>query len=297
MKRKDFIRKGLLGTGIFITGTSSAKALHNSIDELKPLDPMDGPENLGFNHIPTTESTITHGKVLHKANTRGHADHGWLNTHHTFSFANYHNPERMHFGVLRVLNDDIVEQGRGFRTHPHDNMEIISIPLEGDLEHKDSMGNVSVIRHGDVQVMTAGTGIQHSEFNKNQDRPVKFLQIWVFPNKRGLTPRYDQITIKLAERRNKLQQILSPSPDDAGVWIHQNAWFHLGRFDKGHTIDYKLKSPGNGVYAFIINGDFTIDGTPLNHRDGLGLWDVSTFKIRADSQDAEVLLMEVPMTM
>ena len=189
--------------------------------------------------------------ILHKAETRGDADHGWLHSRHTFSFANYYDPERVNFGMLRVLNDDIVSAGRGFGSHPHDNMEIISIPLEGDLEHKDSMGNVSVIKHGDVQVMSAGTGITHSEYNKNKDKPVKFLQIWVFPNLRNVTPRYDQITLTQSERHNKLQQILSPDPDDAGVWIYQNAWFHLGQFDKGFSADYNIKLNGNGVYAFI----------------------------------------------
>ena len=234
-------------------------------------------------------------KILHKAETRGDANHGWLHSRHTFSFANYHNPERVHFGALRVLNDDIVAAGMGFGTHPHDNMEIISIPLEGDLEHKDSMGNISIIKHGDIQVMSAGTGIYHSEYNKNKDKPVKFLQIWVFPNKQNVTPRYDQITLKLADRHNTLQQILSPNPDDAGVWIHQQAWFHLGKFDKGQNLDYSLKSKGNGVYAFILSGDITINGQPLNSRDGFGIYNVDSISIQSDS-DAELLLMEVPMS-
>lgn len=232
--------------------------------------------------------------IIHKAETRGHANHGWLNSMHTFSFANYHNPERMHFGALRVLNDDTVEAGMGFGKHPHDNMEIISIPLEGDLEHKDSMGNVSVIRHGDIQVMSAGTGIFHSEYNKNKDSRVKFLQIWVFPNKKNVTPRYDQITLNIADRHNKLQQILSPNPEDEGVWIHQNAWFHMGTFDKGISIEYKIKAKGNGIYAFILKGDVTINGQVLSTRDGFGIWDVDSLSIKADS-DAEILLMEVPM--
>jgi len=235
--------------------------------------------------------------ILHKANTRGDANHGWLHSRHTFSFANYYNPERMNFGVLRVLNDDYVAPGKGFGTHPHDNMEIISIPLEGDLEHRDSMGNVAVIRHGDVQVMSAGTGITHSEYNKNTDRPVKFLQIWVYPNKREVTPRYDQITLDLKERVNRFQQILSPNPHDEGVWIHQDAWFHLGRFDEGFSANYKIKKPGNGVYAFIIKGDVTISEIPLNERDGLGIWDVDQIEVTSNSQDAEVLLMEVPMAL
>lgn len=232
--------------------------------------------------------------VLHKAATRGHADHGWLNSYHTFSFANYHNPERMHFGALRVLNDDTVEAGMGFGTHPHDNMEIISIPLEGDLEHKDSMGNVTVIKNGDIQVMSAGTGIQHSEYNKNKDSRVKFLQIWIFPNQKMVAPRYDQITLDETDRHNRLQQILSPHPEDEGVWIHQNAWFHLGKFDKGVQSEYDLKAAGNGVYAFILKGDVTINGQLLNTRDGFGIWEVDKLSIKADS-DAEFLLMEVPM--
>jgi hypothetical protein len=236
--------------------------------------------------------------VLHKAATRGHANHGWLNSYHTFSFANYYNPERMHFGVLRVLNDDTVEAGMGFGTHPHENMEIISIPLEGDLEHKDSMGNVAVIRNGDVQVMSAGTGVYHSEYNKNRDRLVKFLQIWVFPNKKNVQPRYDQITLNPSDRHNKLQQILSPLADTTGkggVWIHQDAWFHLGKFDKGFAEQYVIKKKGNGVYAFILSGKVNIDGTQLDGRDGMGIRDTEKISITADSE-SEFLLMEVPMT-
>jgi quercetin 2,3-dioxygenase len=291
MDRKDFLRKGLMGTGMLVTSAAMGQVIKNDIDELEPL------ETLGFNHIPNTESKIMSNTVLHRAATRGDANHGWLHSRHTFSFANYHNPERMHFGVLRVLNDDIVAAGKGFGTHPHDNMEIISIPLEGDLEHKDSMGNVSVIKNGDIQVMSAGTGITHSEYNKNTDHQVKFLQIWLFPNKKGVTPRYDQITLNLKDRQNKLQQILSPHKDDAGVWIHQDAWFHLGRFDKGYTSDYKIKRSGNGVYAFILKGDVTIEGQLLHERDGLGVWDTDKISILANSEDAEILLMDIPMTM
>jgi len=233
--------------------------------------------------------------ILHNADSRGDADHGWLHSRHTFSFADYYNPERMHFGMLRVLNDDYVAQGKGFGTHPHDNMEIISIPLEGDLEHRDSMGNISVIKNGDIQVMSAGTGITHSEYNKNSDKPVKFLQIWIFPNKRNVKPRYGQITLDLNDRHNKLQQIVSPDADDAGVWIHQDAWFHMGRFDKDFSVDYTLKKPSNGVYAFIIKGDVTMDGNALKERDGLAIRDTDIISVKANSQDAEVLLIEVPM--
>ncbi|MGB0880952.1 MAG: pirin family protein [Polaribacter sp.] len=234
--------------------------------------------------------------VIHKAATRGSANHGWLNSHHTFSFANYYNPERMNFGVLRVLNDDIVQAGMGFGTHPHDNMEIISIPLEGDLEHKDSMGNVAIIKEGDVQVMSAGTGLTHSEKNKNRDKEVKFLQIWVFPNKKNVTPRYDQISIKDIKKDNTFYQIVSPNKEDGGVWINQEAWFHLGDFEKGKTDTYAINKKGNGVYAFILKGDASINGQKLNERDGMGIWDIDKLEVTADS-DTEILLMEVPMTL
>jgi redox-sensitive bicupin YhaK (pirin superfamily) len=235
--------------------------------------------------------------VQHKSNSRGDANHGWLHSRHTFSFASYYNPDRVHFGALRVLNDDTVKAGMGFGTHPHDNMEIISIPLEGDLEHKDSMGNVAVIKHGDVQVMSAGSGISHSEYNRNNDKPVKFLQIWVFPNKKNVKPRYDQLTLNPEERINRFQQILSPDQNDEGVWIYQDAWFHLGRFDADFSASYKFKKAGNGVYAFILKGDFTIAGHQLNERDGIGIWDVTEINVTATSPDAEVLLMEVPMSL
>lgn len=241
------------------------------------------------------EFDVMANTILHKAETRGHANHGWLDSYHTFSFAEYYNPERIHFGALRVLNDDLVEAGMGFGTHPHDNMEIISIPLSGDLEHKDSMGNIAVIKNGDVQIMSAGTGIQHSERNKSRENVVRFLQIWLIPNKKNVTPRYGQITLNTADRHNKLQQIVSPNPEEEGVWIHQNAWFHLGRFDKDFSITYSTKLPGNGVYAFVLEGEFTIEGSNLKRRDGLGIRDTDKISIIATSQDAEILLMEVPM--
>ncbi|WP_101449881.1 pirin family protein [Aquimarina sp. MAR_2010_214] len=233
--------------------------------------------------------------IVHKSNTRGKAEHGWLNSHHSFSFANYYDPKRMNFGALRVLNDDIVAPGMGFGKHPHDNMEIISIPLEGDLEHKDSMGNTAVIKQGDIQVMSAGTGIFHSEYNKNTDQEVKFLQIWVIPNKRDVEPRYDQITLHTKNLKNQLYQILSPNTDDSGVWIHQKAWFYMGELEKGNTQNYMLKDPKNGVYAFILDGDVTVEGQNLNKRDGVGLWETDRIKIKADN-DSKILLMEVPMT-
>lgn len=289
MKRDEFLKKGLFGAAFIATSPSVSKLLANDNDELKPL------EIVGFNHIPKQKSEIMANTILHKAESRGHANHGWLNSHHTFSFANYYNPDRMHFGVLRVLNDDTVAPGMGFGTHPHDNMEIISIPLEGDLEHKDSMGNTQVIKHGDIQVMSAGTGITHSEYNKNSNQPVKFLQIWIIPHKKNVTPRYDQITLNTNDRHNKFQQILSPSVDDAGVWIHQDAWFFLGKFDKEKQTEYKIKQKNNGAYFFIISGEASVNGQLLNHRDGFGIWNSDKIEITSHADNTEILVMDVPM--
>lgn len=286
MNRKDFLKKGLLGAG----GLLAAAAIHTQDHDHELIEKRD----IGFNHLPNTKSTHMKNTVIHKAGTRGKADHGWLDSKHTFSFANYYNPERMNFGVLRVLNDDIVAPGMGFNTHPHDNMEIISIPLEGDLEHKDSMGNIAVIKNGDVQVMSAGTGIYHSEYNKNKDQQVKFLQIWVYPDKKNVEPRYDQITLKQADRKNRFQQILSPSSKDEGVWIHQQAWFHLSDMEAGKKLSYSLKKQGNGVYVFVLKGKIDIQGSSLEDRDGFGIWDINQFDIEANA-DTSLLLMEVPM--
>jgi quercetin 2,3-dioxygenase len=232
--------------------------------------------------------------VIHKANSRGHANHGWLDTNHTFSFAHYYDPTRVHFGMLRVLNDDVVDGGKGFGTHPHDNMEIISIPLSGDLEHKDSMGNTAVIQENDIQILSAGTGIYHSEYNKNKDKKVNFLQIWVFPKERDIKPRYDQKTFNPEDRVNKLQVVVSPSEGSEGVWINQDAWFSLGNLKKDFQTEYSLNLKGNGVYAFVLDGEVTIQNQRLTKRDGMGVWDIDSIGIKADT-DAQVLLMEVPM--
>ena len=290
MERKDFLKKGLLGTGMLVTNAALGGVLRNDIDELKEL------EDMGLNHLPNPETSQGPFAVLHRANTRGLAAHGWLDSHQTFSFANYYNPDRMHFGVLRVLNDDRIDASKGFGRHPHDNMEIISIPLEGDLEHKDSLGNTAVIRAGDIQVMSAGTGVFHSEYNKNDDREARFLQIWVFPRQRNVEPRYDQLTLDINARKNKLQQILSPNPGDEGVWIHQDAWFHMGRFDKDISVDYSLKKKDNGIYVFVINGSVQIDDVTLDKRDGLGIWNISGLSMQSLSNDTELLIMEIPMT-
>ena len=232
--------------------------------------------------------------VLHHADSRGKADHGWLKSFHSFSFANYYDPEKMNFGALRVLNDDYVAPGMGFGTHPHNNMEIISIALEGDLEHKDSMGNSTVIKEGDIQVMSAGTGVYHSEYNKNSDKPVKFLQIWIIPNKKNVTPRYDQITIDKEMYHNKLFQILSPNTDDEGVWIHQDAWFFISESENNHNFTYDLKKKTNGIYIFLLEGSISVEGRELNTRDAIGLWDIKSTEIRT-KKESKFLIMDIPM--
>ena len=233
--------------------------------------------------------------TYHSAETRGKADHGWLNANHSFSFARYYNPKRMNFGALRVLNDDTIAPGMGFGTHLHDNMEIITIPLEGDLEHKDSMGNVGAINEGEIQVMSAGTGIQHSEYNKNQDKSINLLQLWVTPNARNVSPRYEQKSIRELKKNNAFYQVLSPYTDDDGMWIHQEAWFHLGEFDKITETEYQIKKNGNGVYIFVIEGSLTVVNQVLNKRDALGVWEADKISFVARS-DSKVLLVEVPMS-
>ena len=232
--------------------------------------------------------------VLHKAETRGHADHGWLDTYHSFSFSGYYDPKRIHFGALRVLNDDLVAGGMGFGMHPHDNMEIITIPTSGQLEHRDSMGNHGTISQGEVQVMSAGTGIQHSEFNHNKNEAVHLFQIWVFPDKKGLQPRYDQKKFDFDSLKNSFVTVVSPMGQNEGLNIHQNAWFSIGKLDKNSSYQYELKDKANGVYAFVIEGDASINGEKLNRRDGLGITDADRLEIKADS-DAMILLMEVPV--
>lgn len=232
--------------------------------------------------------------ILHKSETRGHANHGWLDTHHTFSFANYYQQDRVNFGALRVLNDDWIAAGEGFGTHPHDNMEIITIPVLGVVEHKDSMGNHGTIKAGEIQVMSAGTGIFHSEYNHEKTIPLELFQIWVFPNKRNVTPRYDQVSLADIEKVDEFFQILSPNPNDQGVWIHQNAWFHLGNLSEGWEGEYELKDKKNGVYFFVIEGNVTVAGQELTRRDGLGVSEASEVKIRSNSI-TKLLVMEIPM--
>ena len=234
--------------------------------------------------------------VFHKSTSRGHANHGWLNAHNSFSFGDYHDPQRMHFGVLRVLNDDIVAPSMGFGTHPHDNMEIITIPLKGALRHKDNMGNQEVIHESEVQVMSAGTGITHSEFNANANQEVNLLQIWLYPKLRNIKPRYAQQSFKSEDRINELQTVVTPLGQEEGtaVGINQDAWFSLGTLKAGIEKEYNVRLKTNGVYVFVIEGTVSINGQPLSKRDGLGIWDVEKLDIKAES-DAEILVMDVPM--
>ena len=230
--------------------------------------------------------------IIHKAGTRGHADYGWLSTYYTFSFAEYQDPSRVHFGKLRVINDDTISGGQGFGKHPHENMEIITIVLEGEIEHKDSMGNTLVIRKNEVQAMSAGTGIFHSEFNHLPDVPLKLFQIWVFPDKKGYTPRYDQKFFDPEERKNKWQQLVSPANKDA-LFIHQDAYFSRIDLDKDETATYSLKTPGNLVYLMVVEGSVESEGIHLKRRDGVGFSDASSLSFKA-AENAGLLVMEIP---
>lgn len=233
--------------------------------------------------------------TIHRAHTRGGADHGWLQTRHTFSFADYYDPSRIHFGALRVLNDDTIAPGEGFGMHPHDNMEIVTIPLEGSLEHRDSMGNRAVITNGEVQVMSAGTGIRHSEYNDSDSVPVKLLQIWVFPREKELTPRYSQVEIR-EPKENSIQQIVGPKGSGHVAWIHQDAWFSLARVSPGKTLAYDLHREGDGVYLFVLEGAVSVGGEKLSSRDGMGIQGVESIAVTGD-RESRLLLMEVPMTL
>lgn len=232
--------------------------------------------------------------VFHPSDSRGYANHGWLEARHSFSFASWYQPDRLHFGALRVLNDDIIQGGMGFGTHPHDNMEIVTIPLKGDLKHKDSMGNSAVIREGDIQVMSAGTGVQHSEYNNSPDKEINLFQLWLFPNKQNVKPRYDQLPIRSLHQKNEFFQILSPSANDQGVWIHQDAWMHILDADQGQYFDYVLQSPENGVYLIVIEGEVEVDNQTLFRRDAIGIWETDKLTIKTKT-DAELLLVQVPM--
>jgi len=233
-------------------------------------------------------------KVFYPEDSRGKLDFGWLKTNHSFSFGNYYNPERINFGMLRVLNDDFVQGGQGFDTHPHKDMEIITIPLSGALEHKDSTGGRVVLYPNEVQVMSAGTGIEHSEFNHLKDETSNFLQIWILPNKKGHQPRYDQKYFNKEERKNKLQLIVSPEKENGSLWINQNAFIYLTELDQNIEMIYDLHSSKNGVYLFLISGEISAADQILHKRDAIGIWETNSFKINA-IKDSFILLIEVPM--
>ena len=232
--------------------------------------------------------------TLHKSNTRGEANHGWLKSRHTFSFASYHNPERMSFGALRVLNDDLVAASKGFGTHPHDNMEIISVVLKGSLKHKDTMGNEHVIKEGDVQIMSAGTGVAHSEYNNSNFDDVSFLQIWVIPEKRNIKPRYAQKDFSALRKRNVIQTVVSPTEESGSLPINQNSFFSILDLEEAKSSSYQVKNSGNGVYIFVLDGSVSVGDQILETRDGLGIENTGSFEITANS-DSKVLLIEVPM--
>lgn len=233
-------------------------------------------------------------KIIYKADTRGRFDYGWLKTNYTFSFSNYYDPERMNFGMLRVLNDDSIEGGQGFGTHPHNDMEIVTVPLEGALAHKDSTGSKGVIYPDEVQIMSAGTGIQHSEFNHFSDGTTKLLQLWIFPDRKGHEPRYNQKYFDPEERKNKLQYIVTPEKKDSNLWLNQDAYLALTDLEKDKSINYKVNSKGNGVYLFLIEGNISTADETLSKRDGIGIWETEEILIKAN-QDSKLLLIEVPM--
>jgi quercetin 2,3-dioxygenase len=232
--------------------------------------------------------------VYHKASERGHNHQGWLNAHHSFSFSGYYDPMKVQFGLLRVLNDDIIAPGMGFGMHPHDNMEIVTIPLSGTLEHKDSMGNIGVIKPNEIQAMSAGSGLMHSEYNHSKTEEINLLQIWVFPKVEDIEPRYDQRIFSEEEKKNTFKTIVSPVKADDVMWINQDAYFSIGKFEALTTVSYTTKNKGNGVYVFIIEGNAIIDGQQLDKRDGMGVWDTESFDIKT-GKDSEILLIDVPM--
>jgi redox-sensitive bicupin YhaK (pirin superfamily) len=232
--------------------------------------------------------------ILHKSSDRGHANHGWLNAKHSFSFASYHDPNKVHFGLLRVLNDDIVAPGTGFGMHPHDNMEIVTIPLQGTLEHRDSMGNIGTIKPNEIQAMSAGSGLMHSEYNHSKTEPINLLQIWVFPKERNITPRYEQKVFSENDKLNNFKTIVSPVKSEDTMWINQDAYFSIGKFNADQTINYSIKHKGNGAYVFIIDGETSIAEQQLGKRDAMGVWETDQFELKIKS-NSEVLIIEVPM--
>jgi redox-sensitive bicupin YhaK (pirin superfamily) len=240
------------------------------------------------------QKTFKMKRKIFLATDRGQANHGWLLAKHSFSFANYYDPENINFGALRVLNDDIVAPGMGFGTHPHDNMEIITIPLKGALEHRDSMGNTSVIKQGEIQVMSAGSGITHSEFNASKSEEINLFQIWIFSNKKNVEPRYDQFLMDVSKMKNNFLQVVSPNPSDEGTWIYQNAWISIAEMDANRTLSYAVNDSTNGVYCMVIEGEIEVDASRLNKRDAIGIWETQSMEVLA-VQSSKVLVIEVPL--
>ena len=288
-----------LSSGLEQEAEARIRAFCRSVSpEIKVIDHYGGGSGLVKSEVESCfAKPLTIGNpVIHRAGSRGKTDLGWLLSEKTFSFGDYYDPQRIQFGALRVLNDDTVEAGRGFGVHPHDNMEIVSIALQGTLIHEDNLGNMTEIRSGDIQVMSAGTGVTHSEFSKDEGDTVRFLQIWVYPRMRNVAPRYDQLTVDRTKSKNRFQQILSPDPDDEGVWIHQDAWFHLGSFKNNTETSYRTRKEGNGIYIFVIEGSLEVEGETLERRDGFGIREVSELKMKMVSEGTEVLVMEVSVT-
>ena len=235
-------------------------------------------------------------KVLHPAATRGSANYGWLRANYSFSFANYFNPERLQFGLLRVLNDDYVAPAMGFGKHPHNNMEIVTIPFSGALRHKDSMGNEGVIRAGDIQVMSAGNGVEHSEQNDSMTEAVTLFQIWVFPETENVAPRYDQKQIAPLMTPNMFSTVVKPKSEaiNGELWIHQQAYFNIGEFSEKAEVTYTLHGKDHGIYLMVIDGTFFVENEMLNNRDAIGIWDTTDVSITAE-KGSKALLIEVPM--
>ena len=232
--------------------------------------------------------------IFHKSSERGHVNHGWLNAKHSFSFASYYDPQKVHFGLLRVLNDDIIAPGMGFGTHPHDNMEIVTIPLKGTLEHKDSMGNIGVIKPNEIQAMSAGSGLMHSEYNHSKTEEINLLQIWVLPKEKNIEPRYEQRVFSEQEKEGKFKTIVSSVKSNDVMWINQDAYFSIGKFKAGTSIDYAIQHKGNGAYVFMIEGESVIEKQDLTRRDAIGIWETTGFSIGVKT-DSEILVIEVPM--
>ena len=235
-------------------------------------------------------------KILHPATTRGSADYGWLKAKYSFSFANYFDPSRIQFGLLRVLNDDIVAPAMGFGRHPHQNMEIVTIPQSGAVRHKDSMGNEGVVSSGEIQVMSAGSGVEHSEVNASAKDPLKLFQIWIFPEAENVQPRYDQRKISNLINPNQISTVVKPRTEanDDELWIHQQAYFNIGEFTEDKEVNYSLKQSGHGVYIMVIEGSISVDGETLNTRDAMGIWDADSVPMKV-AKDTRLLLIEVPM--